>query len=59
MSFEIRRIEILALRKLELVSKALATKLSGEAGREQQCLANTLGTVLDRYEIEVASRNQS
>lgn len=52
MAFHIEQIEVLALRKLELVSKALATKLSGEAGREQKCLADCLGQVLDRYEIE-------
>jgi len=56
MSFHIDRIEIIALRKLELVSKVLATKLSGTAGREQKCLADCLGQVLDRYEIEAAKR---
>ena len=55
--FKIEPIEIFALRKLELVSKALATKLSGTAGREQRCLADTLGDVLDRYEIEQASKS--
>lgn len=52
--FKIEPIEILALRKLELVSKALATKLGGASGREQKCLADVLTDVLDRYEIEAA-----
>lgn len=52
MTFRIEPIEFIALRKLELVSKVLATKLSDGAGQEQQCLADTLGKVLDRWEIE-------
>lgn len=48
---ELSPIEIMALRKLEIVSKALAQKLGGAAGREQLCLAQTLGDVLDRAEI--------
>ena len=52
--FQISAIELLALRKLELVSKALATKLTGDASREQECLARTLGDVLDRYQIHAA-----
>ena len=54
MGFCIEPIEILALRKLALVSKALAVKLGGQAGREQDCLAQTLVDLLDRYEIEAA-----
>ena len=48
---EITPIEILALNKLYIVSKALAQKLGGSAGREQDCLADTLRDVLTRYEI--------
>lgn len=54
MAFRIQPIEIIALRKLALVSKCLATKLTGQASREQECLANVLVDVLDRYEIEAA-----
>lgn len=54
MAFVIDPIELVALRKLELVSKTLATVLKGEAGREQKCLAGVLGDVLDRYQIEDA-----
>lgn len=52
--FHIRPIELVALKKLELVSQALATKLTGEAGREQKCFADTLRDVITRYEIEAA-----
>jgi hypothetical protein len=54
MAFCISRIEMLALRKLHLVSRALASKLSGTASLEQDTLAKALGDVLDRYEIEAA-----
>ena len=50
-------IEIIALRKLALVSKALATKLGGTAGREQDCLAQVLVDVLDRCEVAAAERS--
>lgn len=55
--FKIETIELVALRKLHLVSKVLATKLSGTAAIEQECLADCLAEVLDRYEtyeIDVA-----
>ena len=58
MPFKIEPIEMMALRKLLLVSKALATKLSYAAGCEQKVLADTLGNVLDRYEIEAAQEPQ-
>lgn len=53
-TIQIEHIEVVALRKLELVSKALATKLTGMAAKEQQCLAGVLGDVLDRIEIAAA-----
>jgi len=49
-AFRIETIELIALRKLLIVSKALATKLGGRAAIEQRALADTLGRVLDRYE---------
>ena len=54
-TFRIEPIELLALRKLLLVSRALAKKLGGMAGVEQNALAQCLADVLDRYEIEVAA----
>ena len=54
--FRISPIEILALRKLELVAKALALKLGDyRAAREQAALAQALGDVLDRYEIHAGT----
>lgn len=49
--FRISPIELLALKKLELVSQMLAEKLSGAASREQKCLADTLRDVIARYEL--------
>jgi len=47
-------IEIVALKKLSLVSHALAQRIEGEAGREQECLAKTLDDVLRRIELAAA-----
>lgn len=44
-------IEILALKKLSLVSHALAQKIGGEASREQTTLAKTLDDVIRRLEL--------
>lgn len=44
-------IELLALKKLALVSHALAQKLGGEGGREQTCLASTLDGLVRQIEI--------
>lgn len=54
MTFRIRKPEIVALRKLALVSKALALQLKGTDRVKQSHLAQTLVDVLDRYEIETA-----
>jgi hypothetical protein len=51
MTFHITPIEYAALRKLELISKALALKLPGRAGTEQGALAGVLTDVLDRYAL--------
>jgi hypothetical protein len=45
-------IELLALKKLALVSHALAAKLWGVAGFEQKCLASTLDDLIRQIEIE-------
>jgi hypothetical protein len=47
----IRGIEIAALKKLSLVSHALAQKIGGSAGREQKCLADTLDDMVRQIEI--------
>lgn len=57
--FEIQPIEILAMRKLALVSKALASTLSYGPQHELGALNKVLTDVLDRYEIEVASQRES
>ncbi len=54
-SISITGIEILALKKLSLVSHALAAKIGGPAGREQTCLATTLDDLLRQIEIKAAS----
>lgn len=48
-------IELLALKKLSLVSHALAQKISGRAGEEQKCLATVLDDVIRQIEINAAS----
>jgi hypothetical protein len=50
-AISISGIEIIALKKLSLVSHALAEKIGGEAGREQTCLAKTLDDVIRRIEL--------
>lgn len=47
-------IEIVALKKLALVSHALATKLGSRAGDEQKMLALTLDDVVRRIELAAA-----
>lgn len=47
-------IEILALKKLSLVSHALADKIGGGAGREQMALVKTLDDLLRQIEIKAA-----
>jgi hypothetical protein len=48
-------IEILALKKLSIVSHALADKIGGSAGREQSTLAKTLDDLLRQIEIKAHS----
>lgn len=47
-------IEIVALKKLSLVSHALAQKIGGPAGREQTCLAEVLDSLVRQIEIAAA-----
>lgn len=47
-------IELLALKKLSLVSHALAQKIGGQAGREQEVLAKTLDDLIRQIELKAA-----
>ncbi len=51
-AISIRGIELIALKKLSLVSHALAEKIGGAAGREQTCLADVLDGVIREFEIK-------
>jgi hypothetical protein len=51
-------IEILALKKLSLVSHALADKIGGPAGREQSTLAKTLDDLVRQIEIRTAGNSR-
>ena len=51
---EVMGIELVALKKLSLVSHALAQKLGGSAGDEQKCLASVLDDVIRQIEINAA-----
>ena len=51
-TIEVSGIELVALKKLSLVSHALASKLSGFRAREEQkCLATVLDDVIRRIEL--------
>jgi hypothetical protein len=50
-SISVEGLEIIALKKLSLVSHALGEKIGGEAGREQRFLAKTLDDVIRRIEL--------
>ena len=55
-SIDVSGLEIFALKKLSLVSHALASKLSGfKAREEQRCLAGILDDVIRRIELATAS----
>lgn len=51
---EVMGIELVALKKLSLVSHALAQKIGGRAGEEQKCLASVLDDVIRQIEINAA-----
>ena len=53
-TISVRGIEIVALKKLSLVSHALAEKIGGEAGREQKTLASTLDDLVRQIELRTA-----
>jgi len=47
-------LELFALKKLSLVSHALAEKMGGSSGRELSCLARCLDDLVRRIEIGLA-----
>lgn len=53
-SVSVNGIELIALKKLSLVSHALAQKIGGTAGEEQKCLASVLDDVIRQIEINAA-----
>jgi hypothetical protein len=52
---KIMGIELVALKKLSLVSHMLAKKIGGSAGEEQKCLASVLDNVIRQLEIGAAT----
>ncbi len=50
----VRGIDLIALKKLSLVSHALGQKIGGEAGREQACLAGVLDELIRNIELAAA-----
>lgn len=55
-AISITGIEVIALKKLSLVSHALAQKIGGVAGLEQETLAKTLDDVVRRIELAAVGR---
>jgi hypothetical protein len=53
-SVSVNGLELVALKKLSLVSHALAQKIGGRAGDEQKCLASILDDVIRQIEINAA-----
>jgi hypothetical protein len=53
-TISINGIEVLALKKLSLVSHALAGKIGGDAGREQSILARRLDDLIRQIELKAA-----
>lgn len=54
LSITITGIELVALKKLSLVSHALAQKLDGAAAREQVCLAGVLDGLIRQIDLGAA-----
>jgi len=50
----VRGIDLVALKKLSLVSHALANKIGGTAGSEQKCLAGVLDDIIREIELGAA-----
>lgn len=52
-TISVRGIDLLALKKLSLVSHALASKLDYRAGEEQKALATTLDDLIRQIELKI------
>lgn len=52
-TISVRGIDLLALKKLSLVSHALASKLDYRAGKEQRVLATTLDDLIRQIELKI------
>lgn len=55
-TISIRPIELIVLKKLSLVSHALAGRLSFGASQEQEVLAKTLDDLIRQIEIKAVSK---
>lgn len=53
-TIDVQHIDLLALKKLSLVSHALAEKIGGMAGREQTTLATVLDDTIRKIELAAA-----
>ncbi len=53
-TISINGLDVVALRKLSLVSHALADKIGGSAGLEQKALVDTLDGLVRQIEIKAA-----
>lgn len=54
---EISGIELIALKKLALITHALATKFNLGAREEAECLAKVLDDVIRRFELASIANN--
>lgn len=54
-TISVQGIEIIALKKLSLVSHALADKIGGSAGAEQKSLVGVLDDLIRQIEIKAAT----
>ncbi len=52
-TISVRGIDLMALKKLSLVSHALAQKLDYRAGEEQKALATTLDELIRQIELKI------
>lgn len=55
-TIKVRGIDLIALKKLSLVSHALASKLSFSASEEQKTLATVLDDIIRQIEVAAATR---
>lgn len=53
-TIDVQRIDLLALKKLSLISHALAQRIGGTAGDEQKTLATVLDDTIRKIELAAA-----